>query len=436
MKNYKWLAPLVLVLVFFASIYFLYSDREGKIQEYNKALATARDYRAQEIQKDAELYYMEALGIRDSAELYLEIGQFYWESGLARAAEDWGEQFVEEYPTEPMAYEFMLSVYYGNEDYNACFDVLDTLEKRELSSDYADGIFQKIQYSYTFNSSYTELEEVGVYSGGLCPVKIKGKWGYANEKGRVAIAAKYTNVGAFVGGIAPVADESGKAYYIDNEGNKKRVILGVDNVVQLGLMYGEYFSLYNGESWGFYNANNDFLFGGYEEATSIGNGIAGVRIGDDWTLVDCNGHALTADTYTAVARDGKDVIYRNDRLFAAKNGVYCMLDGSGNIVGDEVFEDAQVFNDTTFAAVKQNGKWGFINNKGEFVIEPSYTDARSFSNGFAAVKVNDKWGFIDMENNMIIEPQFQDVRDFSGSGSAFVLMDGDWECLLLYQYNH
>ena len=42
-----------------------------------------------------------------------------------------------------------------------------------------------------------------------------------------------------------------------------------------------------------------------------------------------------------------------------------------------------------------SGKWGFINEKQEWVIQPKFEDAKEFQNGKAAAKLNGKWGFIN-----------------------------------------
>jgi len=45
--------------------------------------------------------------------------------------------------------------------------------------------------------------------------------------------------------------------------------------------------------------------------------------------------------------------------------------------------------------VKQNGKYGFIDNEtGEIVIPCQFDEASYFSEGVAGVKQNGKWGFI------------------------------------------
>ena len=58
------------------------------------------------------------------------------------------------------------------------------------------------------------------------------------------------------------------------------------------------------------------------------------------------------------------------------------------------------------AAVKIKNHYGFIDKRGDVVIEPKYDDACGFSDGLAAVKVGKKYGFIDHTGRMVIEPQF------------------------------
>jgi len=83
-----------------------------------------------------------------------------------------------------------------------------------------------------------------------------------------------------------------------------------------------------------------------------------------------------------------------------------------------------------FPAVK-DGKYGFINIKGAFVIPPIFTSVQYFSEGLAAVNVggrsyidsspqagqrisseHGKWGYIDRTGEMKIPPQFSEARDF------------------------
>ncbi len=47
------------------------------------------------------------------------------------------------------------------------------------------------------------------------------------------------------------------------------------------------------------------------------------------------------------------------------------------------------------------------------IIEPQYEDASSFSDDLAAVKQGGKWGYIDRDNKMVIAPKYDYAGDFN-----------------------
>lgn len=42
-----------------------------------------------------------------------------------------------------------------------------------------------------------------------------------------------------------------------------------------------------------------------------------------------------------------------------------------------------------------NGRWGYINERQQWVIPPRFEDAQEFKGGRAAARQNGKWGFIN-----------------------------------------
>ena len=66
-------------------------------------------------------------------------------------------------------------------------------------------------------------------------------------------------------------------------------------------------------------------------------------------------------------------------------------------------------------------KWGYLDEKGKFAVEPQFSDARPFSEGLAAVRgaYTSKYGYIDHAGKFVISPQFDEVSAFSG-GIAWV----------------
>ncbi len=434
MKNYRVLVPIILVVLFVLSIYVLADGRLTEQQTYEKMLFSARDAASKGINVDAEKYYLETLRVKESFGLRMEIGEFYSHIGDEREAIDWVEETQEKYPTEPAAYEFLMKRHLNAENYASCYDLYDLSRRREVRSAYLDGAMEEIEYYFFIND--TKYAEVGLYNGSFCPIKVKERWGYAGLSGNIAIPARYKEVGTIVSNLGPVVSLEDEAYFIDPEGNKKHVVLGAGYIEKIGALAGDVFPVYDGNLWSFYNLNNEHIFGGFEEISSIGNGVAAVKQGDKWALVDTAGNMLTEAIYDGFVKDEKEVVFRNNRLFAIEGGKYYLVDSNGSRISEQAFEAARIFADTTYAAVKLGGKWGFIDAKGEFVIEPAYEEARSFSNGFAAVMVDGKWGFITADNKMVIPAQFDGAMDFNSKGGVFIATEDGWNILRLYRYNH
>ena len=433
MKNYRLLVPLVLIVLFAASFYMLYDAKADVVREYSQYLDTARAAREDGVDVKAEKNYMAALELKPTLELYLEIGDFYQATGQTKSALAWGENMLSTYPKEAAAYEFQIDLLLAEGNYMECFKLANTLQKRGASSEKVADQIRTIEYEFYFSG---EFLDVGSFSGGYCPVLTGQKWGYVDSTGTRRIASKFAQVGVFAGAYAPVVDLDGTAYFIDVDGNKAFVVTGLGNVTELGLMSNGIYSAFNGETWSFYDCEYRLLFGGYEQVSSIGNGVAAVKQQGAWSLLNDQGVDLTGKTYSDVAMDEKQVVYRNDRLFVNDGSGYQLIDMSGKVYGTYRFEAVHIFNDSTYAAVMIDDKWGFVNASGEMVIEPQYEDARSFSNGFAAVMQDDKWGFIDMSGKMVIEPQFENAKDFNDHGCVFVIRNTEWELLRLYKYNY
>ena len=64
----------------------------------------------------------------------------------------------------------------------------------------------------------------------------------------------------------------------------------------------------------------------------------------------------------------------------------------------EIYDEARCFIEG-LAAVKKDGKWGFINVKGETVIPFIYDGAFSFINGLAQVYEIGRFGLVDRKGN-------------------------------------
>lgn len=92
-----------------------------------------------------------------------------------------------------------------------------------------------------------------------------------------------------------------------------------------------------------------------------------------------------------------------------ENGKEGFIDEKGSIVIPPKFIKCNDFSEG-LAAVRLNGRYGFINNNGDFVIEPIYDFATKFINGIASVYLNGKVLFIDKSNNIIIDTLYNSIQ--------------------------
>ncbi|MBY5436949.1 WG repeat-containing protein [Rhizobium leguminosarum] len=85
---------------------------------------------------------------------------------------------------------------------------------------------------------------------------------------------------------------------------------------------------------------------------------------------------------------------------------------------DRKFEVALPFSEG-LAAVRSEGRFGYIDSKGEMVIAPTFDLARGFRNGHAEVVVGDKAGIIDRTGKFLLPPNYARAIPF-GAGAALV----------------
>lgn len=71
------------------------------------------------------------------------------------------------------------------------------------------------------------------------------------------------------------------------------------------------------------------------------------------------------------------------------------------------------------AAVKKDGKWGFIDTGGNVVIDLRYDSANSFSEGLAAVQNGGKWGYVDKNGTVVIPITLDATFAFSEGIAAY-----------------
>lgn len=86
--------------------------------------------------------------------------------------------------------------------------------------------------------------------------------------------------------------------------------------------------------------------------------------------------------------------------FAAENGENIVQQSTNN----EIF----------LAKVKENGKWGYIDQTGRTIIPIVFNDVGDFSSGIAKVKLNGKYGYYNRTGKEIIPAIYDELGDIEG----------------------
>lgn len=209
------------------------------------------------------------------------------------------------------------------------------------------------------------------------------KCGYADTRGKLAIPLKYTAAGPFSEGLAPV--------YV---GGVDRMCTGLDS-----------------GHWGYINAKGEMVIKPqFANAQPFSEGLACVTFdGNNYGWIDKTGKFAIKMRRLRIAmsfHDGAARI-RGDQDSIPGWNDFGYIDRNGEVFVHPVF-DAGISPFTegltsarerpTWDADKKEwiqGKYGYVDKRGNWIVEPQYTHAGSFRNGLARVSTETQVAYID-----------------------------------------
>lgn len=159
------------------------------------------------------------------------------------------------------------------------------------------------------------------------------------------------------------------------------------------------------EKWGFIDKlGQEIIPCKYDDANDFEYGIAVVKYGEKEGAINNNGKVVIPFVYDWIKGFAED-----STAVAKKEGKFGIIDLKGSEIIPFVYDYCDNFHEG-MAAVVQNGKLGFVNRKGDLVIECQYENLDSpifhnytkFVNGLAAVRKDGDWGYIDITGEVII----------------------------------
>lgn len=226
----------------------------------------------------------------------------------------------------------------------------------------------------------------------LVPFRQGSHWGYADRRGRLVLPARYDEAGPFADELAWV--RQGELYgYIDGSGNPVTPMQYAwagnftDNRAAVRL---------NGETFAIDPAGRRLppapATETDEDPLEQGDLVRGAdgKVGFRFTV----GTARIPAVYDEI-RDNY-----NGLLLVRQGPKWGVLNGQGKLVQPLQYDSVRLGGNRQFPAVRQNGRWGYLDPEGHRLVEPRYLRAAPFFAGVARVQTPaGSVGYIDTEGH-------------------------------------
>ena len=233
------------------------------------------------------------------------------------------------------------------------------------------------------------------FAEGRAWVCLDNKYGLIDNKGRFVTERVYDGGGRFWNGLAPVCI-NGKWGVIDTEG---KLIIPLE----------------------------------YDDVSVIWNypGFARVKSNSKYGIVSTQNRTIIEPEYDYIEfyQDGIFVVGIKEKKEIDEGALpfddtvwkYGLIDINGKVLAPPIYiydrakVDRMEFHEG-LAAVCVNGKWGYINARGEMVIKPQFEHADNFCKGIAYIKENGRYGLIDKSGRVVEDPQYSNISTKINNG--------------------
>jgi uncharacterized protein (TIGR02145 family) len=175
--------------------------------------------------------------------------------------------------------------------------------------------------------------------------------------------------------------------------------------------------------WGYIDTAGKSFVGSYKQALSFKDGMAWVNDKGTVKALDLSGRI----TYTLPNNIISIWSFYDGLALFSMNGGQGYMDRKFETIGDgHLFTDGNRFQESAASVMCDNGKYGYIDNKGKFIIDCNFDVAKTFVNSKAIVKTDNGWGLINKRGNYVFGP-FRDIEIINLDANMFKFKkDGKW----------
>lgn len=207
---------------------------------------------------------------------------------------------------------------------------------------------------------------------------------------------------------AAIAKKDGFWGMIDASGNWviPNQYTSIQNFNEAGLAKAK-----KGEFWGMIDKKGDWVIQPkFDRLKDFEEGYAMAEMDGDWVVIDAQGEVvLRQGDYKRI-----DFLHNGIILAYEKKAMKYINVATGQVIQTpEESKKLFPFSENLARFRTQEEKWGFVDTKGAFKIEPQFEDVNNFKDGKVKVKKDGLWGVIDTEGKWIIPAEFESIHNFS-----------------------
>lgn len=264
-----------------------------------------------------------------------------------------------------------------------------------------------------------KYDEMRVEWNTINPLFIVGqnkKYGLLDGQGKEITPLKYDAISEYVNNLATVK-LNGKYGLLDLEGNE---VLPIDNdVIRTPWSSLVCYFFQKNNKWGVFDQKTKTVITApiYDDIIrSRICDLSAVRIDEKYGIVSLNGKEMINVIYDFID------IWDANTILLKKDSLYGLSDADGKIrlplKYQEILTESWYWsyqtkmNKNARLAVKENGRWGFLNPKNEYIASPKYERVGNFRYGLAKVYLNGKWEYINLSGKTAFPQQFAYADDF------------------------
>lgn len=175
-----------------------------------------------------------------------------------------------------------------------------------------------------------------------------------------------------------------------------------------------------GERWGYMDASGVLTITPmYDYTSDFCCGYGRAQVGSNYFFLNNNGKTSQGSIDLS---GGCDEFFYYNCLRYRVNGLWGMMDQSFDPIIQPIFTElgAMTKEGLVLARMHNSDKYGFVNRKGEFEINPTYKFASDFVDGVAVVSVGEKCGTINTKGEYAFTATYDRLNNLGEGLLAFV----------------